>query len=292
MVPLTINAPAKINLHLHITGRRADGYHILNSWVIFTRLSDHLTLSQATADTLEITGPFAESITRDPPETNLVMRALRLLRQNHALNGYFHAHLTKNIPAGAGLGGGSSDAAAVISALRLMNPDLMNKDDMHKLALQLGSDVPVFLSNHAVIMEGVGDESSPSPVHPAVPLVLIYPSFPSSTPATYAYYKENHAENFSTPVAFPDHFASVEYLCLFLRAHTANDLYQPAIALNPDIALVTHALESQSDCLLARMSGSGSCCFGIFENTGKAERAADLIKKHHPAWHVMVTQSL
>ncbi|MDE3016253.1 MAG: 4-(cytidine 5'-diphospho)-2-C-methyl-D-erythritol kinase [Pseudomonadota bacterium] len=279
-ISLHIAAPAKINLFLHVTGRRADGYHLLESLVTFADAADRLDMAMEDDLTLEITGPFASALTLPPQrgkELNIVLRAATLL-QAHAGSG-LGARLTllKALPVAAGLGGGSADAAAALRGLRqLWNLDV-DDGTLANLALQLGSDVPVCLASRTAWMRGIGETLSKVTL-PALWMVLVNPGAALSTADVF----RNFSGAFAPPKPVPDMFASVQALVDFLGdAHNA--LEPAARALAPVISDVLAALQA-GGALLARMSGSGATCFGLYADAAAADAAAARISTTRPEW--------
>ena len=266
-------APAKINLTLHVTGQRADGYHLLDSLVAFVDLGDRITATTAPDLRLAITGPFAASVPAG--DDNLVLRAARLMGGHGAA-----ITLDKVLPPASGIGGGSADAAATLRALsQLWGIPLPQR----AAVLALGADVPVCLAGQAVRMTGVGDGLHPL-AHPLpdAALVLVNPGIALSTPAVFAALdRHDHAP---MPRDMP-RLRDVAELAAFLGM-MRNDLEPPAIRLAPAIARVKAAISAQSGCRIARMSGSGATCFGLFADPLTAAAAASAIRSAAPDWWV------
>jgi 4-diphosphocytidyl-2-C-methyl-D-erythritol kinase len=263
-------APAKINLTLHVTGRRADGYHLLDSLVAFADLGDTVTASPAGALTLEIDGPFAKGLSAGAD--NLVLRAARLFgsRQGAAIR------LTKRLPVAAGIGGGSADAAAALRALSaLWERPLPAPEQL----LALGADVPACLASEACRMRGVGEDVAPG-AGPRAAIVLVNPGTAVATPAVFRALDRRENPGMPTP---PRAGVGHEDWIVWLAAQR-NDLEAPAIALAPEIGEILGAVGAQPGCRLARMSGSGATCFGLFDGDARGP-AADL-KRAHPEWWV------
>ena len=264
-------APAKVNLTLHVTGRRPDGYHLLDSLVVFPAVGDRLEAVEARDLTLEIDGPFAGAL---EPASNLVLAAARLLRpagRGAAIR------LTKALPVAGGIGGGSSDAAAALRLLaRLWSVPLPPVEAL----LALGADLPVCLAARPMRMAGIGEALVPVGM-PRFWLVLANPGVPLSTGAVF----EALAQRAGPPMPPLDGFDGFEGLCAYLRGQR-NDLEPPAVALAPAVAEVLAALAGSPGCPLARMSGSGATCFGIFADEGTARAAADALGRAAPGWWV------
>jgi 4-diphosphocytidyl-2-C-methyl-D-erythritol kinase len=268
-------APAKVNLALHVTGRRSDGYHLLDSLVVFPRLGDRLRVAPSPALTLAVEGPFAEAV---PGDDNLVLRAARLF------GGGRGAALTldKRLPVASGIGGGSADAAATLRLLaRLWGLPLPPGEAL----LALGADVPVCLGGVGCRMRGIGEELDPVALPPFW-LVLANPGVPLATGAVFA----GLGGRFGAPLAAPPTFADAAELARWL-SEQRNDLESPAAALAPAISETLAALGAQPGCLIARMSGSGATCFGLFAEAGRAEAASIGLGRFHPDWWVAAAPS-
>lgn len=275
MALLTAFAPAKVNLHLHVVGRRADGYHLLDSLVVFAGVGDRLSVSPAAGFTLSITGPFAAGLESEPD--NLVLRAGRALAATAGIEPSGHLVLEKNLPVASGIGGGSADAAA---ALRLLSRFWGISPDLDALGPTLGADVPVCLAGKPSLMSGIGEILSPAPPLPGLGIVLVNPGVAVSTPAVF----RSRSGAFASPARFPDAgWADAESLARSLNG-TTNDLEAPARALAPAIIETVGTLAGIPGCWLARMSGSGATCFGLFASQADAERAAAAIVR--PEWWV------
>jgi 4-diphosphocytidyl-2-C-methyl-D-erythritol kinase len=268
-------APAKVNLALHVTGRRADGYHLLDSLVVFPRVGDRLRAAASRELTLAVEGPFAAGL---DVEDNLVLRAARLLGPGRGAA----LSLDKRLPVASGIGGGSADAAA---ALRLLAPLWGLALPPPAALLGLGADVPVCLAGVACRMRGIGEELEPVPLPPFW-LVLANPGVPVATGAAFAAL----AGRFGPPLPAPPRFADAAALAGWL-AEQRNDLEEPAGALAPAIAETLAALAAQPGCLLARMSGSGATCFGLFAERRHADSAAVRLGSARPRWWVVAAPS-
>lgn len=264
-------ARAKVNLHLHVTGRRADGYHLLDSLVVFAEAADAVTVAPASALSLSLCGPEAGALAAEAD--NLVLRAARLLAEaaGRPLPGAALV-LEKRLPVASGIGGGSADAAAALRALNRFWGLGMAADRLEALALRLGADVPVCLASRPARMAGVGEVLTPAPALPDFGMVLANPRVSLPTPRIFA----ARTGAFSAPAAFPSGWADVVAMAAALRS-LRNDLEPPAVGLCPPIAEVLAALRALPGALLARMSGSGATCFAIFADAAAAERAAEAL---------------
>ncbi len=278
---LVEDAWAKINLTLQITGRRADGYHELNSLVVFAQVGDRLSFAPADDDavTLGIDGPFAGGL-RDEPD-NLVLRAARRLASETAVTRGAAITLTKNLPVASGIGGGSADAAAALRGLARLWDLSLPADRLEALALELGADVPVCLRGAPVVMSGIGERLEPVPALPPLWFVLVNPGVAVSTAKVFAG-REGAFSQAAEPLLPPLGLAA---LIDWLVARP-NDLQAAACRLAPAVVEVLAALDELSDCLLARMSGSGATCFGLFESEEAALYAAEALALQHPGWWV------
>lgn len=274
-MPIAVAAPAKINLFLHVTGQRADGYHLLESLAAFADIGDRLEIAPAEALTLEVTGPFAAGLSGDD---NLVLRAARLLQKSAGITAGVKITLHKHLPVASGIGGGSADAAATLRGLRQLWKLAISDVELAKLALTLGSDVPVCLAARASWMRGVGEILSPVSLS-YLNAVLVNPGVAVSTVEVF----RKFSGTFAPPVAMPEGFASARALVDFL-AGTKNMLEPAAILLAPVIQDALAALRDTVDCRLARMSGSGATCFGLYEDATAAEAAAARIQGAEPKW--------
>lgn len=268
-------APAKINLTLHVTGQRDDGYHLLDSLVMFTRFGDEITVSPAKALTLTISGPFAADLTVG--DDNLVLRAARLFGANKGAD----IHLTKNLPLAAGIGGGSSDAAATLFALSdLWQMPLPAWDKI----MSLGADVGVCMSNELTRMSGIGDKINLIGPTPPLYILLVNPGVELPTPQVFnALVTKSNAP---MPDDMPNPWGA-DWLGWITAQR--NDLQAPAIQIAPVIKDVLDGIAGQIGCQLARMSGSGATCFGIFESKAACEAARATLAIAHPDWWVQAT---
>ncbi len=273
-------APAKVNLYLHLTGKRADGYHLLESLVAFAGVGDVLEARSADELTLEVGGPFAQGLIGDGG--NLVMRAARALAAAGGVAAGAAIRLEKRLPVSAGLGGGSADAAAALRALAELWRLSPSEDDLLGLGLDLGADVPACLAGKTVFVSGIGEVMTRAPALPPAHVVLANPGAPVETARVYAAFMGE----LSRPLGFDERPASVAELARVLAAR-GNDLQAPATMIVPEISEVIDVLERQPRCLLARMSGSGATCFGLFAEDSEARAAASAARAAQPAWWVV-----
>ncbi len=273
-------APAKLNLYLHVLGRREDGYHLLDSLVAFADIADVVTARPADSLSLEVTGPFAQALRGDPAD-NLVWRAAVALAARAGIEAKAALTLEKNLPVASGIGGGSSDAAAALKALgELWRLDLGERK-FQGLAQSLGADVPVCLFGETAWLGGTGEHVAPAPALPRCAVVLVNPGVALSTPAVF----KARTGAFSEPARFETAPADAAGLAALLMGRR-NDLLPAASALVPAISSVLQALEGEPGVLIARMSGSGGTCFALFAQTSAAQRATRHLAQAHPGWWV------
>lgn len=263
-------APAKINLALHVLGRRADGYHELDSIVGFADVGDRLSFAPAARLELIVEGPFAAGLPAG--EDNLAMRAARALGEDTVPA---RIVLRKELPISSGMGGGSSDAAAVLRGLPRLSGRVVAPERLRKLALSLGADVPACLHGRACRMRGAGehveDVGQAGPWH----VLLANPGIALSTAAVFGALGLRPGETSGSPIGAG---AALE--------DCRNDLEAPAIRLAPAVATVLEALRGQDGARLARMTGSGATCFGLFGRRADAERAAAALRRDHRHWWI------
>lgn len=265
-------APAKVNLFLHVIGRRADGYHLLDSLAVFAAAGDMLRAEPADRLSLEVEGPFAASL--DGESDNLVLRAARALVPAGA---GARLVLTKNLPVASGIGGGSADAAATLRLLCRLWRLAPSAEELAGVAVGLGADVPVCLARHASRMGGIGERLEPAPILPPCGIVLANPGISVPTADVFWAGRGEWSVPADLPAAWPD----VAAMAADLRS-LRNDLEHPALSLQPVIGDVLAAVAGLPGCRLARMSGSGATCFGLFDVPEAAESAADRLRM--PGW--------
>lgn len=266
MPEIEVFAPAKVNLALHVTGRRADGYHLLDSLVAFAPVGDVLRLRRDAGPLLTVDGPEGEGVPEGPE--NLVLRAAALTGAGAAFS------LTKNLPAASGIGGGSSDAAAALRGLEALGaarPEGLER---------LGADVPMCMEPRPARTRGIGEVLTPVRL-PPLPAVLLNPRVEVSTPAVFKVLACKENPPLPELPAFADAGACIDWL-----AAQRNDLQAPAVALAPVISEVLAALEATPGCRLARMSGSGATCFGLFATEAEARVAHEALVAAGRGWWI------
>lgn len=272
----SLRAWAKVNLTLHVTGQRSDGYHLIDSLAVRVGVGDTLRITPSEQLELVVDGPFAKGAPLD--DRNLVLRAARLL--DGAGTQGARLHLTKELPAEAGIGGGSADAA---SALRLLSQHW--GVSIPKDVAVLGADVPVCMADGPQRMSGIGEVLAQVGPLPECWLVLVNPGKSAPTPDVFR--RLETKSNPPMPLDIPK-FKDARGFAAWLGLQR-NDLEQPAAQIVPEIAVCLAALQGA---LLARMSGSGATCFGLYETEDQAKHAAALIDLAHPAWWVATGQML
>ncbi|MGH7053294.1 MAG: 4-(cytidine 5'-diphospho)-2-C-methyl-D-erythritol kinase [Stellaceae bacterium] len=271
-------APAKVNLYLHVLGRRADGYHELDSLVAFADIGDRLQAAPAAGLSLTVSGPQAPSLAA-LGEDNLVLRAARRLAAQTGVTVGAALHLEKNLPVAAGLGGGSSDAAAALKTLAALWRLPVGAKDLAALGAELGADVPVCLYARPAWVGGIGERLAPAPDLPSAGVLLVNPRVILPTAKVFA----ARQGAFGTAGRFAPMPADAKGLAQAL-APCRNDLSAAAIGLAPAIGAVLARLEALPGALIARMSGSGATCFALFADRTAALRAGALLAVAEPGW--------
>ena len=288
--PVSRLASAKVNLMLHVVGRMADGYHHLQSVVAFVPTGDQVTVEKADALQVAAEGPFAKQLPLGG--NNIITAAARWLARSYPGSDRASIHLTKNLPVSSGIGGGSSDAAATIAALLDLRGISLSRQEQNCLVLAsgvLGADVPMCLAyqfGHGSLMwiDSSGREHLPVSLNCQMPgvMVLANPGTPVSTPAIF--------QQVSSPYTFPQacpNFLTTDIMT-YLKAQE-NDLMKPALRAAPVIGDIIDILQASPGCNLARLSGSGATCFGVFDAKEQALAALAPLKRQLPhAWSVIV----
>jgi 4-diphosphocytidyl-2-C-methyl-D-erythritol kinase len=284
-VEIVDTAAAKVNLTLRVLGRRPDGYHDIESVVAFAGVSDRLSFAPDNFLKLSVTGPGAGHTGEDAE--NLVLKAARALAARVPGLALGAFRLQKNLPVAAGLGGGSSDAAAALRLLARANGLAVADSRLYEAARATGADVPVCLDPRARLMRGVGEILSAPLALPRLCALLVNPGIALATKDVFSRWKRsaNAAEPFEAVTAAIGNEDEV----LRRLASQANDLEAPAIALAPAIADVLDALRALAGCRLARMSGSGATCFAVFPSAAERAVAAKILRAKFPSWWIAET---
>lgn len=281
---LSLTAPAKINLALHITGRRDDGYHLLDTLVVFASFGDRISVARSSADRFRITGPYGHSIPADA--SNLVLKARDALRAEFPDQAFpVSIDLEKHLPIASGIGGGSSDAASTLRALVSLWGINIDPADLNNIGLALGADLPMCLYGQPLIARGIGEKLEAVTNIPRLPMVLVNNGAAVSTPQVFGALKKRN--NPGLPKV--PRFDSIDDVCAYLE-QTENHLYSATVELLPIIGDTMDALYSTSP-RLARMSGSGATCFAMYDTDEAASAAASQLRKAYPLWFVVDTHS-
>lgn len=270
-------ARAKVNLYLHVTGKRADGYHLLDSLIVFAEGGDAIEVRTADKLGLAIDGPFAAGLESGPE--NLVLRAASALQALTGRKQGAAIKLTKNLPIASGIGGGSADAAATLYALCDLWRVKPSQDALLQLTAKLGADVPVCLAGKPSFVGGIGEEIAPASGLPKSWLLLVNPRAATPTPAVF----KARRGDFSAAGRWPHPPRDFADFTARL-AQCRNDLTEAAISVTPQIRDVLSAIEALPDCALARLSGSGATCFGLFADERSARSAEQQLRARHPQW--------
>ena len=274
---IKVTAHAKVNLTLHVVGQRANGYHEMQSLVCLTEFGDQIHLTPAVNFSFQVIGPYAAGIPVD--ESNLVVQATKFMAKKHSKTLDCQIILEKNLPMASGIGGGSSDAAAVMRALsQYWSVPLPNADEL----MALGADIPVCLTTGLTLMEGAGEDVTQLSAAPNWGLVLVNPNVVVSTPAVFNALNSKHNPPMQNVA---ENCVDITWL-----GDQRNDLEPPAIAMVPEVVAVVDAISATLHCQMARMSGSGATCFGLFANTEHANAAAKRLQRAHPNWWVVSTK--
>jgi 4-diphosphocytidyl-2-C-methyl-D-erythritol kinase len=285
-------APAKVNLTLEIQGRRSDGYHELESLVVFARVGDRIRFIPAAALVLDARGPFAAAL--GEATENLMLKAARALASRIESLTLGRFELWKRLPVAAGIGGGSSDAAAALRLIARANALGLDDPRLAEAAVATGADVPVCLAGRARLVRGIGEKLSDPLDLPKLAAVVVNPGVPLATKDVFGAFgaraRARTADKIAArqgldPAAIP---RGRDALISWLRLR-ANDLEQTAISLSPTVAEVLAALRALPQCELARMSGSGATCFGIFRTARAALASARHLRASHPRWWICAT---
>ena len=273
-------ARATVNLYLHITGRRADGYHLLDSLIVFAETGDQIVVAPADHLSLAIEGPFAAGL--EAGADNLVLRAASALQALTGTRRGAAIRLTKNLPIASGIGGGSADAAATLDGLCSLWDVAPGRAALLGLAAKLGADVPVCLDGMPSFVGGIGENLVPARGLPPAWLLLANPRVATPTPAVF----KARQGPFSKPARWSEPPRDFADFAQRLRG-SANDLTEAAIGVTPAIREVLAALAALPGCVLARLSGSGATCFGLFADEASARAAEAALRASEPGWWVV-----
>ncbi|PCI58889.1 MAG: 4-(cytidine 5'-diphospho)-2-C-methyl-D-erythritol kinase [Kordiimonadales bacterium] len=278
-------APAKINLFLHVVGRREDGYHLLESLFVFTETGDVITVSPHENLTLTLAGPYAAALGAVCPEAeqNIVLKAAVLLQREANLFQGAAITLEKNLPIASGIGGGSADAAATLLALNELWQLGFGIEKLAVIGLQLGADVPACLYQSPLMVSGIGEHFEPVKLPGPYSVLLVNPHKELSTPSVFGAFHASKDECFLPSAPLPAFRDPLDFNT-WVREESQNVLEGPAISLCPEIIDVLGALKSHEGVELVRMSGSGATCFALFSDPHAAGKAHRALQQSNPHW--------
>ncbi len=277
------HAPAKINLALHVTGRRGDGYHLLDTLVAFAETGDKITVTAADEDRFTIGGPYSAGL--EHGDGNLVIKARDLLRAERSGAGDpVHLHLDKQLPLASGIGGGSADAAATLKALDAHWNAGLSDTRLRRIGGQLGADVPMCLAGVPLAARGIGEEIAPLARFPRVACLLVNCGAGLSTPQVFAALQSRD----NPPMAGIDGGFDTPDALFDWLAGQRNDLQAAALTLEPRIAETLDLLH-ETGARIVRMSGSGATCFALYDDDAAARRAGEALTSARPGWYVQAT---
>lgn len=276
---------AKINLYLEVTGKTENGYHLLDSLMTRIDIKDQITIEKSDELFLEIKGSKAEILQNDW-QNNIIIRAVKLLAENHKIDTKIKITLEKNIPIAAGLGGGSSNAATALLILNEFYNLNLPREKLLEYGLKLGADVPFFINGKMALMSGIGEVLEDIQFNTKdLFLIIINPNKPLSTKEVFQRFSEDFSENQNQK----REEIKEEDLILFIK-NRHNDLQPPSILLMPEIFEILENIKHQENCQIARMSGSGATCFGIFKSEKDQEKAYENLVKIFPKFDVRKTK--
>lgn len=271
---------AKINLALHVTGRREDGYHLLDSLVVFADMGDSITLKPAPYTSLQVTGEFASAV---PVEGNHALLACEAMRKATGLKEHVAIALAKNLPVGAGLGGGSSDAAAVARGMNRLFDLRLTDAELADILLPLGADMPACLYARPLRMRGIGGDISSISPFPSLPVLLVHPRKSLATPQVF---RALQRQDFAADLPVERQGWEDAKTLLAALHPMENTLEKAALRVMPEIAEILQTLRSLPQVAFTRMSGSGSACFALFHDATARDNAQKKLRQTHPHWWV------
>ncbi|MGV3278712.1 4-(cytidine 5'-diphospho)-2-C-methyl-D-erythritol kinase [Rickettsiales bacterium LUAb2] len=282
-------APAKLNLFLKVLNKNSSNYHELQSFVVFVNLFDQLELitnSDSNNISLNITGPYAKNIPTN--SDNLVTKIAYYFKQQFNINKGIIINLTKNIPSGAGLGGGSSDAATTLLALNKLWDINLSFNELLLLGLKFGADIPACLHKTSGIMEGIGEKFTPYKLNFTLNILLVNPNKVLDTKAVFT--KLNYSQN-NMPTTLPQDFNHNYNSFLNFIKLQPNDLTNAAIDLCPEVKLILQDF-NHTNCIFSKMTGSGSTCFAIYKNKDELLAAKTYFEDRHPSYFIFAANSI
>jgi 4-diphosphocytidyl-2-C-methyl-D-erythritol kinase len=277
---------AKINLYLEVTGRSGD-YHLLNSLMAFLDIYDEIEFKESKDLELEIKGPYAEFLKNDEHE-NIIIRAVKILANEYKFDPKIKISLIKNIPIGGGIGGGSSNAATALLMLNEFYNLKISKTKLAEIGLKLGADVPFCLNQKMALISGIGENVSDIKIDPSLLFaIIVNPNIHLSTKEVF----QNLGRNNQPFSKLKSENISAENFISTIKNHK-NDLENSAIELAPEISQILTEITKQNNCLISRMSGSGSTCFGLFDNQNDLDLAYQNLSKNFPGFYLKKSKIL
>lgn len=275
----TLTASAKLNLFLHITGKRADGYHLLQSLMVFVDIGDTLSFAPHDSLFIDVEGRFGGSLT--DPQDNLIYKAARILAEEYKTQPRGKIILDKKLPVASGMAGGSADAAAALKGLSRLWGLPEEPDRLRRIAEKLGADVPACLGRKTVWAEGVGEKMTPLPGMPDMHFILVNPLIETPTAEVFKIFRDRG--RYSPAIQFMGRRKTqLEWIADLKMYH--NDLTDAAIQVTPEIATILQAIDETAGCHFSRLSGSGATCFGVYDNQKSAAAAVNKLRMEHPQW--------
>lgn len=280
---ITEKAYGKINLYLHITGKRNDGYHLLDTLMLPVNIYDKVKIKPANKFSISLSGQFSENIPLD--ENNIAAKAAKVMAKASGENKNYdniEINIKKNIPVGAGMAGGSANAAAVMRGLNILWDLNYSIDKLANIGIEIGADIPFCLHQKPAFVSGIGEIIEPIKYKTSLNIVLVNPLIEVSTPKVFQAGVKHWSGKCKKPQS--DNPSSADFIN-FIKNQT-NDLLDNALIQAPEINEVITTIEKQEGCIFSRMSGSGSTCFGVFKDKESAQNATIEIKKKSPKWWV------
>lgn len=292
---INVLAPAKINLFLHITRKRPNGYHELESLMSFTEFGDTISFKSCPTSMdpqLTISGEFSNILSSETMDSNLIIQTYNVIKAKKTISDHYSFHLEKNIPIQAGIGGGSADAAAIIRGIEyLQNTDDNPLLDDTWISEKLGADIPACIASQTVMVRGIGEEITPIESHCLSGMNVVLVNSRDCIPTKKLF--QQLSTHYSEVNMFPFEKKTITLETMInLLQRTKNDLTDAAITLAPNVQNVLTMIEKQDGCYLSRMSGSGATCFGIFKDKESASNAYRIIKQKQPKWWITQTRFL
>ena len=281
-------APAKINLDLRITGRRTDGYHLLDSIVVFTEFGDELKAEVSNQLEIDISGPFASDLPKS--NNNLILKSCKLLCEVAGVQPNIKFYLTKNLPVSSGIGGGSADAAAAMNLTRKILSLNINDNNFNDIGVNVGADVPVCLRSVSSHMSGIGNKINQLYFQDDLYILLVNPRISISTSDIFKKYTKSNVD-FDTQRQINNNKINLLPIIRSLN-RSKNSLQNVVCNLNKEVPAILDILAKTSEVLLSRMSGSGATCFGVYHTAENCHNAANMVRLFNKDWWLKETKIL